>query len=92
MELGVGHLSLAVYRAIKGGDSGLNLRLSDLMDKEVKLPNLYEIIKSFFTRRPLYIIIKGYPVQLIRKLLTIQKKVDSKVEREIKKAKTKSRL
>jgi len=91
MELGVGHSSLAVYRAIKGGDSGLNLKLSDLMDKEVQLPNLYEVIMSLFTRKPLFMIIKGYPIQLIRKLLTVQKKVDSKMEREIRKARSKIR-
>lgn len=92
MELGVSHSGLAVYRLIKGGDSGLNLRLSDLIDKEVKLPSLWEIVKTFFTRKPIPIIVKAYPLRLITKLMTIQKKVDSKIEREIEKSKRRSRI
>lgn len=87
MELGLSHSGLAVYRLTKGSDSGLNLRLSDLIDREIKLPSLWEIVKTFFTKKSISIKIKAYPVQLIRRLMIIQKKVDSKVEKEINKAK-----
>jgi len=87
MELGLSHSGLAVYRLIKGGDSGLNLRLSDLIDREIKLPSLWEVVKTFFTKRSISITIKAYPSRLITKLMTVQKKVDDKVEREIEKSK-----
>lgn len=87
MELGLGHSGLAVYRLTKGGDSGLNLRLSDLIDKEIILPSLWEVAKTFITKKPICIKIKAYPIQLIRKLMIIQKKVDDKVKREIEKGK-----
>jgi len=92
MELGLAHSGLAVYRLTKGGDSGLNLKLSDLIDREIKLPSLWEIVKTFFTKRSISITIKAYPLRLITKLMTIQKKVDSKIEREIKKSKSRSRM
>ena len=92
MELGLSHSGLAVYRLIKGGDSGLNLRLSDLIDREIKLPSLWEVVKTFFTKKPIYIRIKAYPLRLITKLMTIQKKVDDKVKREIEKSKRRSRM
>lgn len=92
MELGLSHSGLAVYRLIKGGDSGLNLRLSDLIDREIRLPSLWEVVKTFFTKKPMYIRIKAYPVHLIRKLMTIQKKVDNKVEKEIEKSKRGARI
>ena len=87
MELGLGHSGLAVYRLIKGGDSGLNLKLSDLIDREIKLPSLWEVVRTFFTRKPIYIKIKAYPLRLITKLMTIQKRVDSKVKRKLKRVK-----
>jgi len=92
MELGLGHSGLAVYRLIKGGDSGLNLKLSDLIDREIKLPSLWEIVRTFFTRKPISIRIKAYPLRLITKLMTIQKRVDSKVKKEIEKSKRRSRM
>ncbi len=88
MEFGrIAHPSLAIYRAIKGGDSGLNLNLNDLIDREIKFPSMYEMVKSFFTRKSLTIIIKGYSMRLINRLMTIQSKVDDDVEKEINKAK-----
>ena len=76
-----------LYRLVKAGDSGLNLKLSDLYGQVIEAPNLLDIIKSVFTRRPLQLIIKPYPVTLIRKLEQVQLKVDRKIEQEIEKAK-----
>lgn len=87
MELGIGTPSLSLYRAIKGGDSGLNLSLNDLIDREIKFPSMYELIKSFFTKKHLTLIIKGYPLRLINRLMTIQRKVDEETEKEIDNAK-----
>ena len=90
MGFGIGHPSLAAYRMVKGGDSGLNLSLVDLYGQEIELPSLYEIIKSFFTRKPLKARIKGFSSQMIRQLQAIQKKIDDKVQEEIRKAKSKA--
>lgn len=92
MGFGLGHPSLALYRSIKGGESGLNLRLSDLLDREVIVPNLYEIVKSFFTRKTLSIKIKAYPNKIIEQLYIIQRGVDKQIEKEIEKGKRSSGL
>jgi len=87
MGSGLGHPDLALYRSIRAGEAGLNLRLSDLIDREVELPNLFTIIRSFFTRERLIIKFKAYPVKLIERLHAIQRGVDAQVKREIDKAK-----
>ena len=91
MGFGLGHPSLAVFRLVKGSDTGLNLKLDDLFSREIEAPSLFEIIKSFFTRRPLQLKIKPYPDYLIRRLLTVQRGVDTKVKGEIDKAKRQGR-
>jgi hypothetical protein len=88
MRSGRGHPDLAVYRLIKGGDSGLNLSLTDLFGREIEFPNLKEIIKSFFTKRPIRAKIRGFPVDLIERLGEIQKAVDGEIEKAISKAKS----
>lgn len=87
--MGIGGLSntdLSLYRLVKAGKHGLNLSLTDLYGSEIELPNLYEIIKSLFTRRPITIKIKERSEQLINRLIRVQSHVDKEVEKEIKKA------
>jgi len=91
MRSGLGHPDLAVYRLVKAGDTGLNLSLTDLFGRTLEIPNLREIIKSFFTRRPIKITVKGFPINQIRALEMIQKTIDDKVEDEIEKAKRRTR-
>ena len=90
MGSGVGHPDLALYRSIKAGETGLNLRLSDLLDREVELPSLFTIIRSFFTKERLIIKFKAYPIKVIERLHAIQRGVDKEVKRIIDKAKSES--
>lgn len=92
MEFGVGHPDLALYRAIKAGESGLNLQLSDLLDREIELPSLFTVIKSLFTKERLKIRIRAYPKRLIDRLFTIQTEVDREVEKKIRQAESKGRM
>ena len=91
MGIEVSDSGVSLYRLIKGGDTGLNLRLSDLYGQVIEAPNLLDIIKSVFTRKPIRLLLKPYPVTLIRKLEQVQLKVDRKIEQEIEKAKRGSR-
>jgi len=88
MRSGIGHPDLAVYRLVKGGDSGLNLSLTDLFGRTIEFPNLREIIRSFFTKRPIEAKIRGFPADLINRLEEIQKVVDGEIEKAISKAKS----
>lgn len=87
MGSGLGHPDLALYRSIKAGETGLNLSLSDLIDRRIELPSLYDIIKSFFTKEKIIIIMKAYPNRIIERIHAIQRGVDKKIEWEIEKAK-----
>ena len=86
MRSGVVPSDLALYRLVKGGDSGLNLRLTDLFDRKIEIPNLLEIIKTLFTKDSIPITIKGFPVTLIRNLVSVQEYVDKEVERKVREA------
>jgi len=72
---------VATFRLIKGGESGVGLRLSDLFDREIELNLLGLKIRGM---------VKAYPVKLINKLVVIQKVVDEKVQDQIDKAKRES--
>jgi len=89
MGFGLGSPDLALYRLLKGGESGLNLSLNDLYDRIIIIPNLYEIVKSFFTRKKIIVTIKAYPNKIINRLQTIQRGVDKEIERKIQEAKSK---
>lgn len=88
MGFRVASLDLGLYRLIKGGDSGLNLNLSDLMDKRIELPNLLDILKTLFTKKKIEVTVKAYPSKVIDKLIAIQKGVDSEIEKKIREAKS----
>lgn len=88
MGSGVGHPDLALYRSVKAGEAGLNLRLSDLIDREIELPSMYEIIKSIFTKQKIRIILKAFPNRVIERLHAIQRGVDKEVKKELDKAKS----
>jgi hypothetical protein len=90
MGFGVGQPDLALYRLIKGGDTGLNIRLADLLDREMEVPNLRDLMKSFLTGQKLKVKIKGLPVPLIKRLETIQREIDEQIQTEINKAKRKT--
>ena len=87
MGFGVGHPDLVLYRMVKAGESGLNLSLNDLIDREVIIPSLFDIVKSFFTRKQILIKIKAYPNKLIKKLQVVQRGVDKEIEKKLKNAK-----
>jgi len=88
MGFGIGHPDVALYRMVKSGEAGLNLRLSDMFDKHIEVPDLLTIIKSLFTREKLRVKIKAYPNRLIERLLTIQRATDREIQRELNKAKS----
>jgi hypothetical protein len=88
MGFRVASLDLGLYRLIKGGDTGLNLSLSDLMDKRIELPNLWDIVKTLFTKKKIEITVKAYPSKIIDRLIAVQKGVDREIEKEISKAKS----
>jgi len=88
MGFRVANLDLGLYRLVKGGDSGLNLSLSDLMDKRIELPNLWDIVKTLFTKKKIEVTVRAYPGKLINRLIAIQRGVDREIEREISKAKS----
>lgn len=87
MGSGVGHPDLAVYRLVKGGDSGLNLSLSDVFDRKVTLPSAREIITSLIKGSKLQIVLHGFSYGLIRKLELIQSIVDEEIKAKIESAK-----
>jgi len=89
MESGIGHPDIALYRLVKGGDSGLNLNLEDIFDKHIEIPSLFDIVKSFFTRQPIMITLRAFPRDIIEKLMHMQSGVDELVKREVDKAKYK---
>ena len=86
---GIDNVDLSLYRLVKAGEHGLNLSLTDLYGSEIELPNLYEIIKSLFTRRPITVKIKERSEQLINRLIKVQSYVDREIEKEIKKGQSK---
>ena len=92
MGSGIGHPDLALYRLVKGGDTGLNLRLSDIFDREIEIPNLFTLLMSFIKRKNITIKVKALPASLIESLLTVQSGVDEQMKREIDKAKSRSGL
>jgi len=61
--------------------------LEDLFDKEIEVPSLYDIVKSFFTRKKLKVKLKAYPGNIIRKLEIVQNEVDKEIKGELEKAK-----
>ena len=77
---------MALFRLVKSGESGLNLGLMDLFGRDIEVPNLLSILKTFFTREPIIIRIKGYPAKLINRVIKVQQYVDKKVEEEMRKA------
>jgi len=83
---GIDNSNLSLYRLVKGGEHGLNLSLIDLYGSEIEVPNLYEIIKSLFTRKPLMIKVKERSEQLINRLIKVQSHVDKLIEKKIKDA------
>jgi len=87
MGFGVGHPDLAVYRLVKGGETGLNLRLSDLFDKEIEFPSLIEVIRSILRGSRLKIKIKAFPNAMIERLQNIQLGVDKEIKRKVEEAK-----
>jgi hypothetical protein len=86
MGFGLSHPDLSVYRLVKSGESGLNLNLSDLFPKVIKVPSFFDIVVSFFSRKSLVVLVEAYPVNLIRRLEFIQKKVDEEIKAKIDKA------
>lgn len=72
---------------IKGGDSGLNLSLTDLFGREIELPGLRSLVLSLITNRPIVVKVKGFPVTLVKRLEQIQAGFDQMVKKEIEDAK-----
>lgn len=89
MESGLGHPDIALYRLVKGGDSGINLSLGDIFDRCIEIPSLFNIVKSFFTKQPIVIRLRAFPRDIIEKLMYMQSGVDELVKKEVDKAKAK---
>jgi len=90
MSSGMTHPDLAVYRLTKGGESGLNLGLGDLFDREIEIPSFRELISFLLGKQKLRIKIKAFPRVMIERLENIQMGVDEQIQREIIKAKQRS--
>jgi hypothetical protein len=84
---GLDSSDLSLYRLVKGGEHGLNISLLDLYGLDIEVPSLFDIIKTFFTKKKIRIKISGRTEQLIRKLIKVQHHVDKEIEKEINKAK-----
>lgn len=86
---GIDSTDSSLFRLVKAGEHGLNLSLLDIYGTEIEAPNLFEIIKSLFTRKKLKFRIRGREEKLINRLVKVQRLMDEEVEKEIRKAKNK---
>lgn len=86
MRSGVIPSDLALYRLVKAGESGLNLKLTDLFDRRIEIPNLFDILKTLVTKEKIPITIKGFSAVLIRRLISVQEYVDREVESKVREA------
>jgi len=91
MGLGVGHPSLALYRLIRAGEAGVNLSLADLFGKTYILPSMFDLVRSFFTRKPIEIKLKPEPQDTIRSLEAVQQYVDKKIKEKLEEAERKTK-